>query len=79
MEKGAKPMKFHYDEKEDCGECVAYIDDEGGLNIKTELCNDASITHICFDEDGFTHTNLIWCPSGAIKRFYPGDKITIEF
>lgn len=67
-------MKFTYDEKEDRGECVAYVDKDGDLILKTECgqcvwvaSHGVYLHHFAFDE------------CRATRKFYPSDKITIEF
>ena len=67
-------MKFEYDVKEDTRECVAFIDDDGDLWIKTDEGS------CLMFESGYTPSaGDLWEEGKAIHKFYPGDKITITF
>jgi len=69
-------MKFEYDGKTDDRECVAFIDGDGDLWIKTDEGS-------CLMYGGSEYTEPsagnLWLPDKAIKKFYPGDKLTITF
>ena len=69
-------MKFMY-EKQDRSDndVVAYIDEDGDLCMKNTggrwpvfLCRSGALTQV-----------LEWSPQHAAHKFYPGDKITLEF
>jgi len=72
-------MKFTYDKKEDSRECVAYTDRQGDLVLKVGKTHADGIEAVCIDDGGFFHFNLIFEPSEATHKFYPGDKVKIEF
>jgi hypothetical protein len=69
-------MKFEHDGKTDDRECVAFIDGDGDLWIKTDKGS-------CLMYGGSEYTEPsagnLWFSDTAIKKFYPGDKITITF
>ncbi len=70
-------MKFTYDKKTNDRECVAYIDGDGCLCLNDKIGN-ASL--ICLASHGAaTFECLKFDPSKATHKFYPGDKLTIEF
>lgn len=60
-------MKFTYDTNPADRECIAYISEDGSLVIKERRGNHVYMFYDSFD------------PSDAIRRFYPGDSITITF
>lgn len=71
-------MKFEYDGKENGRECVAFIDEDGVLYIKT----DEGSTLLYGGSESPNHgSNEDWDYglSRATHKFYPGDKITITF
>ena len=70
-------MKFTYDTKQDARECVAYIDEDGDLRMKT----DEGVVYMYKDNStpSQNYSHEFWDPYDAIHRFYTGDKITIEF
>jgi hypothetical protein len=68
-------MKFEYDDEKDRGECVAFIDSDGDLIVKTESGNSIWISTFGEVHDNFGEFN----DTDATYRFYPGDKITITF
>lgn len=68
-------MKFEYEPKEDDRECVAYIDVDGDLMIADESKENT----ICMSlKQGYCSGDT-WDPSKGTHKFYPGDKLTIEF
>ena len=69
-------MKFEYDGAEDQRECVAFIE-SGRLYVKTDI----GCVVICNDEPPASYGNIVWDMRivRAIRKFYPGDKITITF
>jgi len=74
-------MKFTYDRKENRGECVAFMHCNGELVFKSTRGDNA----VCLaDHYGgkvyvSEHDSFFDRMSGAARKFYPGDKITIEF
>lgn len=68
-------MKLEYDKDGYETECIAYID-KYGIIFKDVV----SGTCICIYDDGSgIDDKCIWEPDKAIKKFYPGDKLTITF
>lgn len=69
-------MKFEYDGAADDHKCVAFI--QGGcLYVKT----DSGCVAMYDDEPPASYSDIIWDMriALAIRKFYPGDKITITF
>jgi hypothetical protein len=69
-------MKFKYDDNGDARKCVAYIDGDGDLIIKTVEGS------IWFDAKGGNVYDFgSWDKEQetAVQKFYHGDKITITF
>ena len=73
---GTSIMKFTY-EKQDRSDddVVAYIDKDGDLVIKSHDGNGVCI----FISGGVLDYGYVWRPRYAVHKFYPGDKITLEF
>lgn len=70
-------MKFEYDGMGDDRECVAFIDADGDLCVKdnnTDMGVYVGITDAS-TEKFIDYMSL----NGSIRKFYPGDKITITF
>ena len=67
-------MKFEYDGKADGSKCVAFIDLDGDLWVKTDEGS------VVFYKEGYaTSYGDMWLVENATHKFYPGDKITITF
>ena len=73
-------MKFTYDKREDREECVAFIHSSGSLVIKLENPTKEGYCHIVGSSRGAVNEAWwrYWMES-VKKKFYPGDKVTIEF
>ena len=70
-------MRFEYETKEDDRECVAYISSKGNLLLKNTDTGKFSIA-IC--KIGQVHADAADNePDKAIRKFYPGDDLTITF
>jgi hypothetical protein len=69
-------MKFEYNGKEDGRVCVAYIDMDGDLRIRTQ--DDDAVIFYANTKD-LPSPDCVFTPSVSQARFYPGDKITITF
>ena len=69
-------MKFTYEKKDRSDDAVvAYIDKDGDLLIKhTDGRNS-----VCLYRGGGLDYGYSWHPQDAAHKFYPGDKITLEF
>lgn len=65
-------MKFTHEQKTDDRECVAYIDDDF-LVINDKEEGPVWISYRGIGKNGG------WDPSSATHKFYPGDKLEIEF
>ena len=65
-------MKFEYEKEDDVRECVAYIDSDGDLVFETGYISLRSEKPGIFE-------GCKWKPWDSVRRFYRGDKITIEF
>lgn len=63
-------MKFTYEHEADDRDCVAYIDGDGDLVMRGGY-----IVKAGWIENAEHYFN----PSEATHKFYPGDKLTIEF
>jgi len=70
-------MKFEYDGVKEDRECVAFIDNDGNLYIKTYN----GCIELCHDDMPECHAMSLWdyMIEDASRKFYPGDKITITF
>ena len=73
---GTSIMKFTY-EKHDRSDddVVAYIDSYGDLQIK----NVHGGKSVYLYRDGALDYGYNWHLEAAVHKFYPGDKITLEF
>lgn len=71
-------MKFEYDDGRPVSECVAFIDDEGDLCIRS---SDNKGVYLIADGEvvGGLHFEEYMCINEVVRKFYPGDKITITF
>ena len=67
-------MKFEYDGKEGARACVAFIDYDGDLWIKTD-----EGSCLMFKSGDIPSAGVLWEQGRAVHKFYPGDKITITF
>ena len=69
-------MKFTY-EKQDRSDndVVAYIDEDGDLRFRNGGCREP----VCLYSSGALIHGIGWKPELAAHKFYPGDKITLEF
>lgn len=67
-------MKFEYEVSKDDRECVAFIDGDGDLWIKTD-----EGSCLMYKHGGLPESGELWEENLAIHKFYPGDKITITF
>ena len=69
-------MKFMY-EKQDRSDddVVAYVDKDGDLRVK----NKAGREPVFICRSGALIPGVEWSPQHAARKFYPGDKITLEF
>lgn len=69
-------MKFEYEKQDKASECVAFIDFDGELMVKS-----ASGGTIWFSYQGIVYEDHLkdWKEDTAVHRFYPGDSITITF
>mgnify|MGYP003459791044 CR=1 FL=1 len=67
-------MNFEYDVKDNELECVAFIDDDGDLWIKTD-----EGSCLMFKSGDIPSAGDLWKEGQAVHKFYPGDKITITF
>ena len=72
-------MKFEYGEKAvNDRTCVAFIDKQGWLKVKDQHGNH----HVWLTPQGeVVHSDTFGSDehTSAVKKFYPGDKITITF
>jgi len=69
-------MKFEYDGADQDRECVAFIDDVGDLWIRDRHGSE----NVCISKIGeVIYAEGDFFIEGAVKKFYPGDKITITF
>lgn len=73
-------MKFEYDSDKDRGECVAYIQ-KGYLGWECLTIKDINGKVFSIFNDLSTDLDDNWDSNDerTIRRFYPGDKITITF
>ena len=72
-------MKFIYDETEDREECVALIHPSGYLIIKLDVPTKEEYCQAVGSSEA-DHEEWWWLWfEEAKKKFYPGDKVTIEF
>ena len=67
-------MKFEYDVKDDALECVAFIDYDGDLWIKTD-----NGSCLMFNSEYTPSNGDLWEEYRAVHKFYHGDTITITF
>ena len=65
-------MKFEYEKEDDVRECVAYIDSDGDLVFRQGYLSLRNEKPEAWDDGP-------WEPAKATRKFYRGDKITIEF
>ena len=75
-------MKFEYDSKSYNVECVAYVDKHNHLVVKNSRSCESEDTSFVFMTTSSKDTTTMWDefnPDNAVKKFYPGDKITITF
>lgn len=73
-------MKFEYEKKADDRGCVAFIDGEGDLCVKAGYSLVyflGSGGHFVEKEGNLFDSFMV--DNRAIKKFYPGDTITITF
>jgi len=75
-------MKFEYGDEKGGAECVAFIDGEGDLWIRTE--ENEGMLNVMFELNGDITPGSVPIEEGMArqgykKKFYHGDKITITF
>ena len=69
-------MKFTYEKTaRSDDDVVAYIDEDGDLRVNDK----DSGKSVCLCRNGFVDLRIRWLPQDAVHKFYPGDKITLEF